>query len=100
MNAKSDAYERVRRLLGHTAETAIQPGDEAVLRSILQEATPAELYAALETFFDIEPLTLGVYEEFLARGSDWEPSVRERLTRALFFCGFDKEANEVLTTLK
>lgn len=100
MTSRGSSYDRIRQIVTMDIDVELQPGDEAVLRSIIHELTDAEASTVLDDFFDVEPLTLAIYDEFLTRGSNWGSALRERLAKALFFCGFDTQAQNVLATLE
>ena len=97
---KGTSHQRIQSIIAATGDEELLPADEAVMRSILREVTDREAHEILEEFFDVEPLTLGIYEEFLARGSTWEPTALRRLAEALIFCGFDEQAATVMETLR
>jgi RHS repeat-associated protein len=62
MAGKGASYDRIRAIVTGASDAELESGDEAVLRSILGEVTDAEAYAVLEDFFDVEPLTLAIYD--------------------------------------
>jgi hypothetical protein len=99
MATNSLVYDRIRELILTGLEDGLHPGDEAMLRSNLREATHADLYALVEAFFDVELLVVAIYEQFRADGSRWPSNLREKLVESLTFCGLDAQAEQVSATL-
>ena len=99
MLGKGASYYLIRDIVAITRDTEIESGEEAVLRSIVADLTDAETSAALDDFFDFEPLTLAIYDQFRMRGALRERMLREKLAEFLIFCGHDDEAEGVLATL-
>jgi hypothetical protein len=96
MSFDDSSLARMREIVNAAVTDEFDPGDRAVLESICASVEGAGFSPILEEFFDFEPLTLAVYEQFRARGTDWPQTVRAKLAEALFFCGRDEEADSVL----
>jgi hypothetical protein len=97
--ARDTVRHRIDAIIRGAVVEGIQPGDDAVLRSLLGVATEDDIVAILNAFFDVELVTQYVYDQFVDRGGSWNEGVRRRLVEALFFCGLDAEADSVMATL-
>ena len=99
MSVEDSSVTRIREIVNAAVADGFDPGERAVLESILGNVEGEGFVPLLNEFFDFEPLTLAVYEQFRARGTNWPQAVRVKLAEALFFCGCDDEADGVLAGL-
>jgi hypothetical protein len=63
------------------------------------EFDETDVEGILKEFFDVEPVTLALYNQFQDNGASWGVGVRQTLAESLLFCGRDEEAQSVLATL-
>jgi hypothetical protein len=100
MDGMGGLYQSVCDIVDRSADGGLLTGDEVVLRSLLNQVTDDEVSRLLENFFDVEPLTLAIFEVFQVRGATWGLEVRAKLAESLTFCGLDIEAQRVIATLR
>lgn len=72
--------------------------DSAVLMSLVAKAAEPVLLTTLRDFFDFEPLVIAAYVRFEMDGSNWTQTLRETLTEALVFAGFDDKAQALINS--
>ena len=94
-SGSSPAYDQIRRIVEVVSSGSIESGEIAVLQSSLRHISGEDAGALLDDFFDVEPLTLGLFEVFMERGADWSAAVTWKLEKALVFGGFDEQAELV-----
>jgi len=97
MSNDETPYARISSIIANADGGEIEPGDFAVLLSLVTEISESEISAVLREFFDIEPLTLAFFDRFRARGTEWSRATRQTLLEALVFCGHDEEADYMMS---
>lgn len=93
MSIDETPYGRMGSIIAGADGGVIEPGDFAVLLSLVAEISDSEISAVLSEFFDIEPLTMAIFDQFRAQGTEWSRATRQKLLEALIFCGYDEEAD-------
>jgi hypothetical protein len=97
-NRKEPSRDRILKLLPQAPEPDVsddEMSDDDVIAPQVADASERDLAALLREFPRESDFVLAIYEQFLARGRDWSPSLKHQLADALARCRLPDEAQVV-----